>query len=208
MAELKHPLFARFFDRFSRVMEKEAGPWREEMLAGLSGRVVEVGAGNGINFSHYPAAVEEVIAVEPEPFLRAKAEQAAQAAAVRVTVRPGLADALELDDASVDAAVASLMLCSVSDQRAALEELRRVIRPGGELRFLEHVRSSSPGKARFQRGADRSGIWPLFAGGCHCSRDTVSAIRGAGFDVVEARDVNLGPSWAITNPHVLGRAVR
>jgi ubiquinone/menaquinone biosynthesis C-methylase UbiE len=208
MADLRHPLFARFFDRLSRVMEKEVGRWREQLLAGLSGRVVEVGAGNGINFSHYPGTVEEVIAVEPEPYLRAKAEAAAQTASVPVSVRPGVADALELEDASVDAAVASLVLCSVPDQGSALAELRRVIKPGGELRFLEHVRSSAPRKARFQSNADRSGIWPLVAGGCHCSRDTVGAIRVAGFDIVQTEDLDLGPSWVITNPHVLGNAVR
>src|SRR5437868_764284 len=106
VAELKHPLFARFFDRLSRVMEKEVGDFRQELLSGLSGRVVEVGAGNGINFSHYPPAVDEVIAIEPEPYLRGKAAEAARGAQVTVSVRPGVADALELEDASVDAAVA------------------------------------------------------------------------------------------------------
>jgi ubiquinone/menaquinone biosynthesis C-methylase UbiE len=208
MADVRHPLFARFFDRLSRVMEKEVGRFRQELLSGLSGRVLEVGAGNGINFSHYPASVEEVIALEPEPYLRAKAEVAARTASVPVSVRPGVADALELEDASVDAAVASLVLCSVPDQGSALAELRRVTKPGGELRFLEHVRSSTPRKARFQTGADRSRIWPLIGGGCHCARDTVASIRSAGFEVVEARELEFGPSWVITNPHVLGSAVR
>jgi ubiquinone/menaquinone biosynthesis C-methylase UbiE len=208
MPDVRHPLFARFFDRLSWAMEREVGRWREELLSGLSGRVVEVGAGNGINFAHYPATVEEVIAIEPEPYLRARAEKAATAAPIRVSVRPGVADALELEDASVDAAVASLMLCSVPDQGTALTELRRVIRPGGELRFLEHVRSGADRKARVQRAADRSGVWPLVGGGCHCARDTVAAIRGAGFEVVQVRDLDVGPSWNITNPHVLGHAMR
>ncbi len=208
MPDVRHPLFARFFDRLSRAMEKEVGRYRDELLSGLSGRVVEVGAGNGINFSHYPATVDEVIAIEPEPYLRARAEEAAKAAPIRVSVRPGVADALELEDGTVDAAVASLVLCSVPDQQRALTEIRRVTRPGGELRFLEHVRASGERKVRFQRGADRSGIWPLMAGGCHCARDTVGAIRGAGFEVVQVRDLDVGPSWNITNPHVLGRAIR
>jgi ubiquinone/menaquinone biosynthesis C-methylase UbiE len=208
MTDVKHPLFARFFDRLSRVMEKEVGEWRDQLLAGLSGRVVEVGAGNGINFAHYPDTVEEVIALEPEPYLRARAEAASKAAPMRVTVQAGVADALPLPDASVDAAVASLMLCTVPDQGRALAELRRVLRPGGELRFLEHVRSGAPAKARFQAAADRSRIWPLIGGGCHSSRDTLGAIRGAGFEVVQVRDLDLGPSWSITNPHLLGRAVR
>jgi ubiquinone/menaquinone biosynthesis C-methylase UbiE len=208
MSDQKHPLFARFFDRLSRAMEKEVGRFREELLSGLSGRVLEVGAGNGINFSHYPATVEEVIAIEPEPYLRGKAEEAASAAPIPVTVRSGVADALELEDASVDAAVASLVLCSVPDQGSALAELRRAIRPGGELRFLEHVRAAGARKARVQNAADRSGIWPLVGGGCHCARDTVAAIRAAGFEVVHTRDLDVGPSWNITNPHVLGSAVR
>ena len=207
-AEVKHPLFARFFDRLSGVMEKEAGPWRDELLAGLSGRVVEIGPGNGINFRHYPASVEEVVALEPEPYLRAKAERAARLAPVSVSVRAGVADSLELEDAGFDAAVACLVLCSVPDQQAALAELRRVLKPGGQLRFLEHVRSQKPGKARVQTTLDSSGVWPRLAGGCHCSRDTVGAIQAAGFQVERTQDIDLGPSWVITNPHVLGRAAR
>jgi ubiquinone/menaquinone biosynthesis C-methylase UbiE len=208
MADIPHPLFARFFDRLSHVMERELAPRRDELLAGLSGRVVEVGAGNGINFSHYPGTVDEVIAIEPEPYLRARADVAAGSAPVRVSVRAGVADALELEDASVDAAVTSLVLCSVPDQARALSELRRVVRPGGELRFLEHVRSSAPGKARVQGAADGSAIWPRLAGGCHCSRDTVSALGAAGFRISAVRELDFGPSWMITNPHVIGSAVR
>jgi ubiquinone/menaquinone biosynthesis C-methylase UbiE len=207
VSDLRHPLFARFFDRLSRTMEPEVGPLRDELLAGLSGRVVEVGAGNGINFGHYPASVEHVIAVEPEPYLRSKAQAAAHEASVAVTVRPGLANSLELEDASVDAAVASLVLCSVPDQHAALHEIARVVKSGGELRFLEHVRSRAHRKARVQRGADRSGMWPLVGGGCHCSRNTTAEIEAAGFELVAVRSIDVGPSWMITNPHVLGRAV-
>jgi ubiquinone/menaquinone biosynthesis C-methylase UbiE len=207
-AEVNHPLFARFFDRLSGAMEKEVGPWRDELLAGLSGRVVEIGPGNGINFRHYPAAVEEVVAFEPEPYLRAKAQLAAQLAAATVSVRAGVADSIELEDASVDGAVACLVLCSVPDQQAALAELRRVLKPEGQLRFLEHVRAGKPGKARVQGTLDGSGVWPRLAGGCHCSRDTVGAIQAAGFHVERTRNLDLGPSWVITNPHVLGTAVR
>lgn len=205
-AEVHHPLFARFFDRLSGLMEKELGPRRDELLAGLSGRVVEVGAGNGINFRHYPDSVEQVVALEPEPYLRAKAEQAARAATVPVSVQAGLADRLELEDASFDAGVTSLVLCTVPDQAGALAELRRVLKPEGELRFLEHVRSERPRKASLQSWLDRSGMWPRMAGGCHCSRDTVGALLQAGFRVAQVRTMALGPSWMITNPHVLGIA--
>lgn len=161
---VRHPIFARVFDRLSGVMERDVGEHREEMLAGLSGRVVEIGAGNGMNFAHYPATVEEVVALEPEAYLRAKAEQAASRAAVPVTVRAGVADALPFEAAVSDAAVASLVLCSVSDPAAALAELCRVLKPRGELRFMEHVRSARPGKARVQRWSRGCGRgWPAAA---------------------------------------------
>lgn len=206
MTEVRHPLFARLFDRLSPLMEREAGEHRDELLAGLSGRVVEIGAGNGVNFGHYPPTVEEVVALEPERYLRAKAHEAAGAVAVQVIVRDGVADPLPLDTDEFDAAVASLVLCSVPDARPALAELRRVLRPGGELRFLEHIRSESPRKARIQERLDSSGVWPRLGGGCHCSRDTVAAIEAAGFGVERARSFDMGPGWLHTNPHVLGVA--
>jgi ubiquinone/menaquinone biosynthesis C-methylase UbiE len=207
-ADVKHPVFARLFDRLCGVMEKELGAIRDELLDGLRGRVIEVGAGNGINFGHYPESVEEVVAVEPEPYLRSKAQRAARAARVNVSVRGGVAAELACKDASFDAAVTSLVLCSVPDQMMALRELHRVLRPGGALRFLEHVRSERAGKARVQATLDRSGIWPRLAGGCHCSRATQRAVEEAGFRVQGIRSIDVGPAWTITNPHVLGVAVR
>jgi ubiquinone/menaquinone biosynthesis C-methylase UbiE len=203
---VRHPIFARFFDRLSRLMEREVGEHRQELLAGLSGRVVEIGAGNGMNFQHYPTSVEEVVALEPEAYLRDKAEQTARDAPVRVTVRDGLADPLPLRDREFDAAIASLVLCTVPDPGRALAELRRVLKRGGELRFLEHVRSERPRKARLQDRLDRSGIWPRVGGGCHCARDTLAAIEAAGFHIEQSRSLDFGPSWVITNPHVLGVA--
>ncbi len=203
---VRHPIFARVFDRLSGLMERDVGEHRKEMLAGLSGRVVEIGAGNGMNFAHYPATVDEVVALEPEAYLRAKAEQAASRAAVRVTVQTGVADALPFEAAVFDAVVASLVLCSVSDPGAALAEMRRVLKPGGELRFMEHVRSEHPGKASVQRFSDRSGLWPRVAGGCHCHRDTVAEITAAGFRIMHVGSYHIGPSWVLTNPHVLGVA--
>jgi len=203
---VRHPIFARVFDRLSGVMERDVGEHRQEMLAGLSGRVVEVGAGNGMNFAHYPATVDEVLALEPEAYLRAKAERAAIRAAVDVTVQAGVADALPFGAAMFDAAVSSLVLCSVSDPAAALAEMRRVLKPGGELRFMEHVRSAHPGKARVQRWSDRSGLWPRVAGGCRCDRDTVAEITAAGFQIAQVGRYDIGPSWILTNPHVRGVA--
>lgn len=206
--DVHHPLFARFFDRLSRVIEPEAGPYRDELVSGLLGQVLELGAGNGINFSHYPASVEKLVAIEPEPYLRAKAERAARSAQIAVEVRAGVADELDLPDSSVDAAVACLVLCTVPDQSRALRELRRVLRPGGELRFFEHVLSPAKAKARVQSIADGSRVWPLVGGGCHCARDTLTAITDAGFEVQRSRSVNIGPSCMLTNPHVIGSAVK
>nr|MBA2528825.1 class I SAM-dependent methyltransferase [Euzebyales bacterium] len=179
---VSHPLFARCYDRLSRAIEERgAGEHRREVVAGLSGRVIEIGAGNGLNFAGYPAGVTEVVAVEPEPHLRAVARDAAASAPVAVALVDGVAQDLPYDDGEFDAGVASLVLCSVPDQRQALRELFRVIRPGGQLRFYEHVRSTDARLARLQRAADT--VWPLFAGGCRTSRDTVAAIRAAGFQL-------------------------
>jgi ubiquinone/menaquinone biosynthesis C-methylase UbiE len=204
-----HPIFARFYTRLSASMEPVVGQHRDRVLAGLTGSVLEVGAGNGLNFSHYPRSVTSVLAVEPEPHLRMIAEAAARQAPVPITVTAGTADHLPADDASFDAVVASLMLCSVPDQRAALREMLRVLRPDGELRFMEHVRSEAPTQLRVQRFADAT-IWPACFGGCHASRDTVAEITAAGFRITELTRYELPESrvpWP-TTPHASGVAVK
>src|SRR5512142_1526782 len=161
-----HPVFARVWSLMSRHEPAAIRRHRDELLAGLSGRVIEVGAGAGSNFAHYPATVEEIVAVEPEPYLRERARAAAARADVRIEVLDGVADRLPADDASFDAAVACLVLCTVPDQARALAELRRVLRPSGELRFYEHVLSKRRGVAVSQRALDRA-FWPHAFGGCH-----------------------------------------
>jgi ubiquinone/menaquinone biosynthesis C-methylase UbiE len=209
--QVHHPIFARTFARLSAQAEKKGqAEHRGELLDGLSGRLVDVGAGHGLNFPYYPAAVEEVVAIEPERHLRQLAEKAATTASVPIRVVDGLADALPLEDASVDAGVASLVLCSVPDQATALAELRRVIRPGGELRFYEHVISDRPGLARVQRLAERSGFWPFVGGGCHPARDTAAAITEAGFQIESCRSFNFRPALVevVVEPKILGLARR
>jgi ubiquinone/menaquinone biosynthesis C-methylase UbiE len=202
-----HPLFARFYSRYAkREDERGNSDNRREMLAGLSGRVVEVGAGIGSNFAYYPDTVTEVVAVEPEPYLRGQAQHNATAAPVPVRVVDGLADALPLEDASVDAGVASLVLCSVPDQATALAELHRVIKPGGELRFYEHVTSNRESRRKFQRVMDAT-IWPRMVGGCHMTRDTRGAIDSAGFIVQRSRRFPFPPG-RFGLPHILGSARR
>jgi ubiquinone/menaquinone biosynthesis C-methylase UbiE len=184
--DVANPLFARFFHRFcGRDRGDGERDLRRELLAGVAGRVVEVGPGNGINFEHYPSTVTELIAVEPEPYLRRQAEKAAEDAPVPVHVVPGVAGALELAEKSVDAVVVCGVLCSVPDQREALAEFRRVLRAGGELRFYEHVRSHRPGFARWQRRVNL--VWPRMMGGCQTDRDTLAAITDAGFRLERCR---------------------
>jgi ubiquinone/menaquinone biosynthesis C-methylase UbiE len=202
-----HPLFARLYSRIAkREDERGNAENRQELLAGLSGRVVEVGSGVGSNFAHYPATVTEVVAVEPEPYLRQKSEEAAAEAPVPVRVVDGVADALPVEDGSIDAAVVSLVLCSVPDQDAALAELHRKIRPGGELRFYEHVVSNRKSRQRLQRALDKT-VWPRVAGGCHLTRDTRAAIDHAGFTVQRSRRFPFPPG-RLGIPHILGSARR
>jgi ubiquinone/menaquinone biosynthesis C-methylase UbiE len=204
-----HPLFARVFERVSTRAEAAGqAEHRRTLLADLKGRVVEIGAGNGLNFRHYPASVTELVAVEPEPYLRERARKAAAGAEIQITVVDGTAEDLPAPDATFDAAVASLVLCSVIGLPRAIEELHRVIRPGGELRFYEHVLSRRHGFARLQRAADT--IWPMFAGGCHTARNTVAAIESAGFTIERLDRFPFRPCRVAlpVTPHVLGRARR
>jgi SAM-dependent methyltransferase len=205
-----HPRFARAYPAAAaRADRRGAAEHRRRLVDGLIGRVVEVGAGDGRNFAHFGPGVTEVVAVEPEPTLRALAAQAASAARVPVTVFDGLADDLPLGDGEFDAAVVSLVLCSVPDQARALGELRRVLRPGGELRFYEHVLARRQPKRALSRLADGSGAWPALAGGCHVARETEAAIVAAGFTIercerIEFRAAALAPRLS----HILGVARR
>lgn len=197
------------YQRMAAAAERAGGAThRDRLLAGLTGRVVEVGAGNGMNFAHYPSTVNEVVAVEPERYLRVRATEAAARASVPIRVVDGTASSLPVEDAAFDAGVASLVLCSVGDQAAALAEFRRVIRPGGELRFYEHVVAGDERWARLQRRVDP--IWTRVAGGSHLTRDTLTAIEASGFEVAELDRFLFQPCWTsrLAAPHILGRARR
>jgi ubiquinone/menaquinone biosynthesis C-methylase UbiE len=184
--EVNNPVFARLFDRFA-AKDKGRGEdaLRRELLAGLEGRVIEVGPGNGINFEHFPATVEELIAVEPEPYLRQAAEETARTLPLEISVVAGTAEALPVEDRSIDAVVVAGVLCSVPDQEAALQEFRRALRAGGELRFYEHVRSRRPAFARYQDAV--ATVWPRLMGGCRPNLDTLAAIEGGGFRIETCR---------------------
>ncbi|MFG2308078.1 class I SAM-dependent methyltransferase [Streptomyces sp. NPDC048566] len=206
-----HPVFARSYARLSVRAETRMGMarMRERLLAGLSGRVIEVGAGNGLNLACYPAAVSEVVAVEPEPLLRRLAMEAALRCAVPADVVPGVAEALPVKSEAFDAAVLSLVLCSVRDVPRALAEVRRVLRPGGTVRFFEHGSGGGAVMRSAQRALDRT-VWPRLAGGCHLARDPVGALRGAGFELGPYRRLLMpetGPRMP-TSYCVLGTAFR
>jgi ubiquinone/menaquinone biosynthesis C-methylase UbiE len=207
-ADLPHPLFGRIYARLSTRMEPAGmGALRDELLANLTGRVIEIGAGNGLNLAHYPSTVREVVAVEPEPYLRGLATESARTAPVPATVLAGQAARLPLPDGSVDAAVFCLVMCSLPDRAAALAEVRRVLRPGGTVRFLEHTLAATPGLRTVQRLLDAT-VWPLLMGGCHTARDPQAAFTAAGFEVTDLRRLRF-PDIRLTQPttlHVLGTA--
>jgi ubiquinone/menaquinone biosynthesis C-methylase UbiE len=205
-AAVHHPIFARLYARLSpRADVKGVAEHRRELLADLAGTVLELGAGNGLNFAHYPDSVTEVAAVEPEDYLRERAADTAAGAPVPTRVVDAVADDLPFPDESFDAVVASLVLCSVPDQGTALAELRRVLRPAGELRFYEHVRPNNPRTAAIWQRADDWNIYPRIAGGCHAARDTEAAIRTARFRIERCRRFPFkgGP---VTAPHIIGLA--
>ena len=206
-----HPLFARYYARISVSAETKLGMGgvRDRLLAGLSGRVIEIGAGNGLNFAHYPSTVSEVVAIEPERLLRQLAVDAALRADVPVDVVPGAAEALPVKSEAFDAAVMSLVLCSVRDVPRALGEMRRVLRPGATVRFFEHGAGGGRVMSYTQRGLDRT-LWPRLSGGCHLAREPIAALRDAGFELGPYRQLLIpekGPRLP-TSYCVLGSAWR
>jgi SAM-dependent methyltransferase len=200
--------FARFLERREqRRPDIVSHELRRKLLAGLRGRVIEIGCGDGRAFELYPPAVEHVLAVEPDALAREVAAERAAAAPVDVEVVDGVADALPAADASLDAAVLIWVLCSVTDPAAALREVRRVLVTGGELRFFEHVGSQNAIFRGVQHVADAL-FWTRMLGGCRTTRDTEGAIRTAGLEIVELeRSFHSSSLWTITSaPYVLGVA--
>jgi ubiquinone/menaquinone biosynthesis C-methylase UbiE len=204
-----HPVCARLYARQSLQAERLGlAARRAQLLDELGGRVLEIGAGNGLNFRHYPASVDEVVAVEPEGHLRGLATTAAADSPVPVAVVDALGEALPFADGSFDAAVASLTLCSIADVKTALDELHRVVRPDGELRFFEHVASPRWVARALQRAADAT-VWPHLSGGCHLGRDSGRLIEAAGFEIVRCERFSFRiPPLDPPKTHILGVARR
>lgn len=193
-AELQHPRFARAYARAVDGMNRRGGTeHRSRLLAGLRGAVIEIGAGDGSTFALYPDTVTDVLALEPDDYLRSLARGKAASAPVPVRVVAGSAEQIPAPDAGADAVVTSLVLCSVADQARVLAEIRRVLRPGGMLAFYEDLLTPA---------------WQRIAGGCHLNRDTLQAITAAGFSVQDSQRFGfsvhpLAPPVA----HILGHAL-
>jgi ubiquinone/menaquinone biosynthesis C-methylase UbiE len=180
-SKVRHPFCSRLRPILvRRADERGMAERRVRLLDGLQGRVLEVGAGTGATFPHYPLTVSEVGAVEPEASLRRLATEAAARAPVPVRVIDGIAEQLPTKAATFDAAVTCNTLCSVREPVVAAAELYRVLRPGGVLRFNEHVISEHPAVAHIQRAADAT-VWPFLSGGCHLGRNTLAELQRAGF---------------------------
>lgn len=206
-ASVDHPFFARIWPTIAAHETEQIRALRRENLAGLSGRVLEVGAGVGTNFGFYPDSVDHVVAVEPEARLAERARVAAAEAPIPVQVTGAMVEDFAADE-PFDAVVCSLVLCSVDDPGGVLRQLHCGLRPGGELRYLEHVASGGL-RGRLQRVADAT-VWPRLFGNCHTHRDTEQAIIGAGFEVDAARRESAMPVWMPlpVSEFALGRARR
>jgi ubiquinone/menaquinone biosynthesis C-methylase UbiE len=198
--------FSAIYDRAMKSTE-EAGmrEIRRETLAAARGRTIDIGAGTGINVDLFPEGVTELVLAEPDEHMlnRLRPKTATWGRAVDVVQAP--ADRLPFEDDSFDTAVFTLVLCTVADPRAALNEAARVLKPGGRLLFVEHVRSEDPGLARWQ---DRlEGPWRFLGDGCHCNRDTVASIEASPFEVERVEKGELPKSPPLVRPLVHGSAV-
>lgn len=199
-------LFSAMYDRMTKGAE-EAGlrETRRQALAAARGRTIDIGAGTGANLGLYPEAVSELVLAEPDPHmlkrLRPKAAEADRGA--EVVGAP--ADRLPFEDSSFDTAVFTLVLCTVPDPAAALAEAARILRPGGQLLFVEHVRADDPGLARWQDRLERP--WHFCGDGCHCNRDTIATIEASSFSVEQVEKGQLPKAPPIVRPLVHGRAL-
>jgi ubiquinone/menaquinone biosynthesis C-methylase UbiE len=198
-------LIAALYDRMGAASEREGlAARRRELLADARGRVLEVGAGTGLNLEHYPKGIEELVLLEPERAMVRKLEQRLRELGSHARIVRAGAEALPFPDGSFDAVVCTLVLCSVDDPERALDELRRVLRPDGSLLFLEHVRSDDPRTARLQNRINP--VWRFVANGCNCNRPTLSLIEGS-FSVDEVERGEIPKALRIVRPLVSGRAV-
>jgi ubiquinone/menaquinone biosynthesis C-methylase UbiE len=199
-------IFAGMYDRFTAKAERDTfAAHRAALLAGASGDVLEIGGGTGANLTYYGNAVGTLTIIEPEKPMAKRLQEKIDSARPEAKLVRVPAEDLPFDDDSFDVAVATLVLCTVDDQPRALGELRRVLKPGGRLLFMEHVRSDDPKLARTQ---DR--MLPLnvrLCHGCHCNRPTLDGIRAAGFEVAEVEHDTIAHAPKFVRPLIVGVAV-
>jgi ubiquinone/menaquinone biosynthesis C-methylase UbiE len=198
-------LFAVVYDPFLALGEL-AGlrRRRRELLAAASGRVVELGAGTGLNLRHYPDGLDELLLVEPVPAMRRQLARRLRRTKREAEIVNASAERLPFSDHSVDTVVATLVLCTVDDPRLALQEITRVLRPDGKLLFLEHVRAHTPRLARWQQRLHEP--WRHFACGCRCDRATVELMRACGFEFDELAEAAWRAMPPIVRPLAIGHA--
>ena len=198
-----HPVFAALYDLVGASAERRwMGARRRRLLAGARGAVLEIGGGTGANLAHY-RNVDRVTIAEPDPFMRSRIGPKLEDARVPVEVSAAGAEALPFPDGSFDTVVSTLVLCTVPDQAAALDEVRHILRPGGRLLFIEHVRAAGS-MARWQDRLEP--LWRRLFGGCHPNRDTVAAIEDAGFEIETFESFYPPEPLSILTPHVQGSA--
>ena len=199
----KHPVFSRVYDPLlARPAERWEGRYRSELCGAARGLVLEIGAGTGMNFSHY-SDVSRVVAIEPEPRMLEQAKRRAAVDPAPIVLLRASAERLPFPDGTFDTVVCSLVLCTVLDQGQAIRECRRVLKPDGSLRFYEHVRAKSDRAARWQDRLERP--WGFFGGGCHPNRDTLGALVDEGF-TVRFRSFEPPVPGGSFLPHVIGEA--
>lgn len=200
-------LFARIYDRSLAATEAAGlGDRRTALLAGASGRVLEIGAGTGVNLERYPDSVDELVLTEPFEPMAARLRERVAASGREATVLVTDGARLPVDDDSIDLVVATLVLCTVDDLPATLAEIGRVLRPGGRLLFIEHVRSEDPAVARRQDRYERP--WRFVAHGCRPNRDTVAAIEASVLELAELERGRMPKSPQFVKPLVQGVAVK
>jgi ubiquinone/menaquinone biosynthesis C-methylase UbiE len=199
--------FAWGYDAFQR-RSCEAGmeERRAQVLSRARGRTLEIGSGTGINLHHYGSEVSELVMSEPDRHMAALLRRKVAGSDRQASVVEAPAEKLPFDDASFDTVALVYVLCTVPDPAAALREIARVLKPGGQFLFIEHVRSPDPGLARWQ---DRlHGPWRVFANGCHCNRDMVAAIEASPLEIGELRSEEIPKVPPLVRPMVAGSAAR
>jgi SAM-dependent methyltransferase len=198
-------VFTEVYDRGLKAVE-EAGlrEIRRGVLSSATGRTVDLGAGTGANLPLFPPAVSELVLVEPDPHMLKKLRARTGRGGPPTSVVQAGAESLPFEDASFDTAVFTLVLCTVPDPAAALTEAARVLRPGGKLLFVEHVRSQDAGLARWQDRLERP--WRFLGDGCHCNRDTGATIGASPFEIENLEPGKLPKSPPIVRPLLTGSA--